>query len=98
MKTRVVRGRLRLAILPRECGRQHCGARTRACRVETHLDAFPSISDTREGVAMSRDAARPSACATTVASLHSKIKWLIACLTLPCLAPALLAETVPGRF
>src|SRR6266446_7159788 len=45
-----------------------CGVRTRACRVETHLDAWVSrtqICETRgTGVEMSLDAARTSACAT----------------------------------
>src|SRR6266699_124364 len=53
-------------------GHENCacrrGVRTRACRVETHLDAWVSsteICDTRgTGVEMSLDAARTSAYAT----------------------------------
>src|SRR5262245_4593146 len=42
------------------------GARTRACRVATHRDAFSSVANAWECVEMSLDAARTSACATVL--------------------------------
>src|SRR5258706_6871445 len=48
------------------------GARTRACRVETRLDACPKDISKAERVEMSLDTARTSACATSPGNITGK--------------------------